>query len=99
MKKIEKINKNGNFQKSVNLCKNYLMNFSNWLIRMISNIFRKINNKLNIYSQLKREYNFQNSREDKFIYMIGLNNGAYKSITNIIIISEKKDNQQNYFNC
>lgn len=99
MKKIIKINGKGNIQKSLTQCINYMMILSNKLIRTISNIFRKINNKLNIYTEIKREYKFQNIMEEKLTYMISVNDGYYKSNINILIISKNNDNQQNYFNC
>ena len=69
-------------------------------IEIISlNLFRKINYKLNIYTELQREYNFQNKMEDKLIYIMGRSDGHGKSMINIMIIAEKKDNQQIYFNC
>ena len=60
---------------------------------------RDCNNKLNIYTEIKREYKIQNIMEENLIYMIGVNDGSYKSIIKILIISAQNDNQQNYFNC
>lgn len=77
----------------------FFVSFHPFLEKTLLKLLRDINNKLNLYTQLKREYNFQNSMEENYFYMINLNNGPHKSILNILIISEKKTNQQNYFNC
>jgi hypothetical protein len=79
--------------------RNYLLSFFSKLNKPLLKFLRDFNNKLNIYTQLKREYQFQNIMEEKFIYMIGVDNGSYKSIVNILIFPEKNENQQNYFNC
>lgn len=79
--------------------KNYLLSFSSNLKKTFLKHLTDLNNKLNIYTQLIREYNFQNIMEENLIYMIYMKDGSYKSIINILIISENKDNQQNYFNC
>ena len=99
MKNITASIKKGNIHKILNQSKNYLMNFSNRLTIMISKVFRKINNKLNIYTELKNKYKFPNTSEEEFVYAMVAKNGLDNSIIKLIIVSKRNDNQLNYFNC
>ena len=96
MKKTTKI---GSARNTLSTSRNYLMNVSNKLIRISSNFLRKVNNKLNIYSELKRKYKFSNNMEEHFSCIIIAKNGIHYSIVKLLIVSNQNDNQQNYFNC
>lgn len=62
-------------------------------------LLRKCNDQLNIYTELKRNYNIQNNQEETRIYLHVVYNGFQKSNSKFLIISEQYNNQQNFFNC
>lgn len=96
---MKKTTKMGSARNALSTSRNYLMNVSNKLIRISSNFLRKINNKLNIYSELKRKYKFPNNAEENFSCIIVAKNGIHYSIIKLFIVSNQNDNQLNYFNC
>lgn len=68
------------------------------ILKLIA-FLRKCNDQLNIYTELKRNYKFQNNQEETRIYLHVVYNGSQKSNSKLLIISEQYNNQLNFFNC
>ena len=65
----------------------------------LHHLIHLINSQLNIYTELKNQYNFQNNMEDQFIYFTVTKNKEGSSMANFLIVFKQKENQTNYFNC
>lgn len=94
VKQIIKVGQNLSFQ-----LRNYFYPLLSASELKFAKILRKCNNKLNIYTELKKTYNIQNNQEENRIYLQVFYNGSQKSITKFLIVSEQYNNQSNFFNC
>ncbi len=86
-------------QKSLEHFKSFFNRFLSASRFRVIKFLRKCNNQLNIYTELKRNYNIQNNQEETRIYLHVVYNGSQNSITKFLIISEQYNNQLNFFNC
>jgi len=59
----------------------------------------KMNKQLNIYTELKRQYNCQNNMDDQFICFTVSEDDLGNSTANFLIVVKQNENQLNYFNC
>lgn len=99
MKTLSKIINKENLNNISHQFSNTIIEFFHKLEEISVDLFKKLNNQLNIYSELKRTYTFPQIKEEHLTYVVITNNGLHKSIERLLIVSKQNDNQFNYFNC